>query len=109
MAFLARSTGWILILVALAVLGYEAMPLLDGGSFKLHAWGELWYRLHPSSLNMYQVAVERHVSAELWDQILAPLLTYKAVFVAAIPGFGLASMPAIIEILRRVVDGQIAT
>ena len=53
------------------------------------------------------VVVERYVSSALWDQVLAPLLLYKAVFVFAIPGLFAAALPGLIGILNRVIDGDV--
>ena len=107
MGFAVRTFGWSMILMALFAMGWEVWILLTDGTFKLSSWGELWYAAHPASLNLYQAVVERYVSSALWDQILAPLLLYKAVFVFAIPGLFVAALPGIVGILNRVIDGDV--
>ena len=102
MLIFLRFIGWVLIVVALVVLGIELWILATTGSFTLHTWGELWYRLDPGSLNLYQAVVERYLSPELWDKVLAPLLLEEAFFVFALPGLLLASLGAIVHLFRRV-------
>lgn len=103
MSTTARTTGAMLIFLALAVLSWDVMTVFEVGTFKLSTWGDLWHQLHPESLNVYQVVVEQHVSAAMWDQALAPLLLYKAVFVFAIPGLLLAAVPGLIVLLRQLI------
>lgn len=103
MAMTVRTTGTMLILLALAALSWDVMTVIEVGRFKLTAWGDLWHQVHPASLSDYQHLVERKISAELWDRVLAPLLLYKAVFVFAIPGLTLSAMPGLMFLLRQLV------
>ena len=102
MLIFLRFIGWILIFVALAALGIALWDLAMTGSFTFATWGELWYRINPGSLNLYQAVVERYLSPELWDKVLAPLLLEEAFFVFALPGLFLASLGGIIHLFRRV-------
>ncbi len=99
-----RSLGWLLLLLATAVLGSELFTLADTGELQLSSLGELWHGIHPESLRVVQSSVEGHVLVMLWDDLLAPLLPYKAVLVFALPGVFLASLPRLIELVNRTVE-----
>ena len=101
MSLAIRSLGWLLLLAAFAILGRELYVLADTGELKLSSWGELWYSLDPASLNLYQAVVERYISPELWDQVLAPMLLWDAFMVFAVPGAVLAALPRIVQIISR--------
>jgi hypothetical protein len=96
-----RTLGWLLILLATAVLGSELFTLADTGRFELSSLGEVWNGFHPESLRVVQTSVEGHVSVALWNDLLAPLLPYKAVLVFALPGVVLAALPSLIELVNR--------
>jgi hypothetical protein len=80
-----RALSLILIVAALAALAYDA---LAAGGFRLHALGEVWFTLHPASLQQLQPAIERHVAVWLWDPLILTLLQWPAAAVAG--GLGLA-------------------
>jgi hypothetical protein len=101
MSFVVRLVGWALICVALAIVGRELYLLAETGKLELSSWGQLWYALHPSSLNLYQAVVERYLSVELWDQVLAPMLLLDAFMVFAVPGVVLAALPRVVRIFTR--------
>ena len=100
MSFALRTTGVLFVILAAAAMCWELYILADTGHFQLSSWGELWFRLHAPSLNLYQAGVERHVSAVLWDRVLAPLLLWPAVLVFLIPGVLLIWLPRVSEMLR---------
>jgi len=101
MSLMVRFVGWTLLCLSLAILGRELYQLADTGKLVLSSWGELWFSLHPSSLNLYQAVVERYISTELWDQVLAPMLLWDAFMVFAVPGVVLAALPRVIQIFTR--------
>lgn len=96
--------GLLLLLPAFGALVWDFVALLDSGSFPLSAWGDLWYKLHAPSLNLYQAAVERHLSVTLWDDTLAPLLLLPALLLFGVPGAVLAGGPLLLESLKREDD-----
>ncbi len=100
MSFALRIIGVLFVIMAAAALAWELYILVDTGHFKLSSWGELWFRLHAPSLNLYQAVVERYVSTSLWDMVLAPLLLLPAVLVFLIPGVLLIWLPRLSEMLR---------
>ena len=109
---MARTTGLILILLAFATLGWDAMSmdpriLLQGNTSKLSTSADLWHLIHPESLNVVHAVVVTHISDALWDNYLAPVLLYKAVALFSVPGALLAAWPVVVAILQRIAEGHI--
>lgn len=100
MSFALRFIGVLFVILAAIAMAWELYILVETGQFKLSSWGELWFRLHAPSLNLYQAGVERHVSAALWDKVLAPLLLWPATLVLLIPGVLLVWLPRVSEMLK---------
>ena len=90
----ARIIGWILVALALALLGHEALSALEDGRYRLVALGELWFRIDQAagagSLNATQAFVQRYVWAWLWEGLIQPVLIAPAWLVFAVPGLLLA-------------------
>lgn len=108
MSSTVRTLGWLLILLATAALGWELYALAETGSFRLSSLGDLWHDLHPQSFGTVQGTLEGHVSAALWNGLLAPLLLRDAVLVFAIPGVLLASLPRLVEAINRSGEPEMA-
>ena len=98
---LLQLIGLLLLLLALGALAWDLFGFFDTGSFTLSVWGDLWYMLHPGSLNLYQAVVERYISVALWDETLAPLLLLPAVIVFGLPGLLLTGVPALLMSAKR--------
>ena len=81
--------GWLLVLAALAVLGYGALQRWDTGRFELVSAGQLWFDLHKESLQLLEPALVRHVWEPLWDPVMLTLLTWPAAAVLGVPGLAL--------------------
>ncbi len=99
MSVAVRFLGWLLLLAAVGIMGRELYLLAHTGKMKLLSWGEFWYSLHPASLNLYQAVVERYISQQFWDNVLAPLLLFDAFLVFAVPGAVLVALPRVIRIV----------
>jgi hypothetical protein len=79
---IGRLLGWILLLAGLFILARDLI-LLEAG-FDLFAGlgthgapivlGELWYAVHPASLQLLQPAIQRHIHPALWDSVVQPIL-----------------------------------
>jgi hypothetical protein len=80
---IGRFLGAVLLLAGLFVLGRDLIVLYAG--FDLLAWlgtqhgapivlGELWYAVHPASLQLLQPAIQRHIHPALWDWVVQPIL-----------------------------------
>ena len=103
-----RLLGWLLLLPAGCVIGWELAILAETGTFRLYTLGELWFELHPASLSAYRGMVEQHVSSMLWDKILAPMLLRQAVVVFALPGLALTTIPWLVDQLRHAGEPSMA-
>jgi len=77
--------GWLLLLAALAVAGWELLAPSETAGFALRPLGELWYRLSPGSLNLLQAIVERYIWPPLWDPAIVGVLRLPALLVFAVP------------------------
>jgi hypothetical protein len=83
-----RIIGWVLLLVGLVILSRDLLVL--GPGYDLFAWlgpqphaapivlGELWYAIHPASLQLLQPAIQRHLHPALWDWVVQPVLLWWA-------------------------------
>ncbi|MXU65443.1 hypothetical protein [Oceanomicrobium pacificus] len=58
----------------------------QGDAFRFSDIGETWFALHPSSLQMFQPAVERYISVWLWESVLQPVLLWPLAPVLAVLG-----------------------
>ncbi|QQP92603.1 hypothetical protein IGS68_24500 [Skermanella sp. TT6] len=91
--------GGVLLLAGLAALGWDlwqwsemGSQMAAAGGLHLSAAGELWYRLHPGSLNLTQAVVQRYLMPELWDPVLLTVLLWPAALVLAVPGLALLAL-----------------
>jgi hypothetical protein len=73
-----RGFGWLLLLVTACVGFYEIYDYIETGNRALSALGELWFKLHTPSLNLFQAIVERYVHEDAWDAIVRPVLLRPA-------------------------------
>ena len=73
MLIFLRFIGWVLIVVALVVLGIELWDFAMTGSFAFSTWGELWYRMDPGSLITQQVDTEAFDAGHGLDCFVLPL------------------------------------
>ena len=89
-----RIIGWVLLALALVLVGHEALNALEGEGYNLIALGELWFRLDQAmgtaSLNVSQAFIQRYVWAWLWEGIIQNILSAPAWLVLGLPGMALA-------------------
>ncbi len=81
-----RIIGWILIVLAIATAGYEAVAWLTAKSYTAFAFGTLWSLIDLASLNVFQAAIQRHVWPLLWDGVIIPVLLTPSWVVFGVPG-----------------------
>ena len=83
---LGLTIGWLLIALAVAALGYEIWLPVQAGAYRMIAAGELWYRLHPGSLNLSQAVIQRYVHPSVWEPGIVTLLRWPAWSLLGAPG-----------------------
>lgn len=93
-----RIAGFLGVLLLLAALAVYATDPAESGPRVL---GQLWYDLHPGSLNLTQAIIERYIWAPLWDPAILSVLQLPAVLVFAVPGFVLVALALIAGWRRR--------
>ena len=75
---IGRILGWILILLALAVLAWDAWLLVADRMFAGETAGAFWFRMSPEGPNTWQAVIQRYVSPALWDDVFVPVLLWPA-------------------------------
>lgn len=85
-----RIVGGILFLAGALSGGYDLYHSVQIDRNDSTSLGELWYALHPGSLNVAQAAIQRHVSPALWDPWIQTLLVWPAW--AVLCGLGIVLM-----------------
>ncbi len=83
---MARFLALVFAALAAIVLAGDLWSGLAGeGPVRLGALGEWWFWLHPSSLQVLEPAIARHVAPWLWDPVMQTLLLWPlAVELAAV-------------------------
>lgn len=76
-----RGLGWLLLLITAVVGVYEVAEYVDNGEHALTALGELWFKVHASSLNLAQAVVQRYLHEAVWDYAVRPVLLQPALLV----------------------------
>ncbi|MCI4663383.1 MAG: hypothetical protein MRY74_01555 [Neomegalonema sp.] len=77
-----RFLAYIFFLLALAALGLDVWAMVQSGDpFAFRQLGQVWYDLHPSSLQTLQPAIERHIHEDLYAVAVRPVLLTPAVYV----------------------------
>jgi hypothetical protein len=83
---IGRVIGWLLIIAAAIALAHDLVGWYGTGVFRLAALGELWHEISPTTLELAQPAIQRHIAPWLWDDGVLRLLLFPAVLVFAVPG-----------------------
>ncbi len=71
-----RIIGWLFIVAAVIVFLRDAIAWYETGVFTPIALGKLWYDINPTSLELAQPAIQRHVAPWLWDAVVLVLLCW---------------------------------
>ncbi len=85
-----RVIGWLLIVLAVATAGHEAITSLDAGAYDSLAFGELWAKIDLASLNLVQAVIQRYVLPWLWDEVILNIILLPAWLVLGVPGIVMA-------------------
>lgn len=83
MRLVLRLIGLAFLVAAVAVVARDVVS--GAGPFDTDA-GALWYRIHPYSLGLAQVVVQRYLLPEIWDPGIVTILLWPAALVLAVPG-----------------------
>jgi ABC-type Fe3+ transport system permease subunit len=86
MRIVGAIIGWILVLLACAAAGLDALDAVANGAMRLRPAGEVWYKLDAPSLNLIQAVVERYIWPTLWDPIILAVLQWPLALVFGVPG-----------------------
>jgi hypothetical protein len=87
---IGRFLAWLFIALGLGVFAYDVWVFLNSGAVRLTALGQLWYWIHPGSLNLVQAVVERYIHPFLWDPIIINVLLAPAAAVFLVIGIAFA-------------------
>ena len=82
--------GLLLLALAMIALFYELFAASSNGGYRAIAAGELWFHLHPYSLNLSQAVTQRYLLPALWDPIIISILQWPAWSILGAPGAVLA-------------------
>jgi hypothetical protein len=85
-----RIAGWVLLLLAAAAVGYEAVAAMGSGAWRLKALGEIWFAIDVGSLNLMQAVIQRYLSPYLWEPVITSILLLPAWLAFGAPGALLA-------------------
>jgi hypothetical protein len=86
MRIVGAIIGWILVLLACAAAGLDALEAVASGAMRLRPAGEVWYKLDAPSLNLIQAVVERYIWPTLWDPVILAVLQWPLALVFGAPG-----------------------
>ena len=78
--------GGLLMALALVTLGYDLYRLSAGLGRGFSPLGQIWFDLHPGSLNLVQAVLERYVWQPLWDPGITSVLLMPALPLFLVPG-----------------------
>ena len=87
---IGRFLGWLLLALALVMLVRDMLAWAQGGPLTFITVGELWNNVSPSTLQVAQPAIQRHIAAWLWEPVIVSILLRPAVLVFGVPGLVLA-------------------
>ena len=85
-----RIAGWLLVALALLLLGVELVVSLEAGAYQGLALGQVWFRLDGASLNLVQAVVQRYLLPELWDPVAIEVLQWPGWLTFGLPGLAVA-------------------
>ena len=84
--FLLRFIGLLLLALAFIFVVYDGMKSIADGGIFFTKFSQIWIDLHARSLELLQLAVERHVNVEVWQNGVAPVLNQPVFAVCGVLG-----------------------
>ncbi|WP_421708062.1 hypothetical protein [Algihabitans sp.] len=103
MRLIFHLLGWVLVLCGLVVFAGDLWAYLTLDRFALRPFGEVWAAIDRDSLAVVQPAIERHVWAPLWQDVIFPILLWPAAPVL----FCLGGLLALVTRRRRKVKQRL--
>ncbi len=85
-----RIAGWLLLALALLLLGVELVASLEADAYQGLALGQVWFRLDAASLNFAQAVIQRYLLPELWDPVAIEILQWPGWLTFGLPGLAAA-------------------
>ncbi|NKB18988.1 MAG: hypothetical protein GKS01_00445 [Alphaproteobacteria bacterium] len=85
---ICRILGYLLAIIAVAAVGYEAWQAVGNGGWKIITLGELWFTLDAQSLSVSQAGIQRYVAPWLWEPVITTILLW--------PGWAVFGVPALL-------------
>ncbi len=85
MILIGRVIAVLLLMAAALVMLQDAIGWYSTGVFEPTVVGKLWYQLSPTTLQLAQPAIQRHVSPWLWDNVIIYVLLFWAAPTFAVP------------------------
>ena len=82
---ICRFLGYLLAIITLATVGYEAWQAVTNDGWKVIALGELWFKLDAQSLSISQAGIQRYVDPWLWEPIITTILLWPSWVVFGVP------------------------
>lgn len=81
-----RVLGYVLAIIAVAAVGYEAWQAVANDGWEIIALGQLWFTLDAQSLSVSQAGIQRYVAPWLWEPVITTILLW--------PGWAVFGVPA---------------
>jgi len=100
----AKLSPMIVLRLALGLLGLgfltiaswalvlDGLRLISDEPFRWISTGEMWFRLHPDSLQIAQPVIQRYILPQLWDPVIQTVLLWLAMAVCGVLGLAFALM-----------------
>ena len=85
MIMTGRVIAVLLLIAAAAVTVQDAMAWYNTHVFEPTVIGKLWFQLSPTTLQLAQPALQRHIGPWLWDNVIVFLLQFWAAPTFAVP------------------------
>lgn len=73
-----RTLGWMFIVFGVVILGRDCARWIEFSYFTPTPLGQIWYLIHPGSLNVSQAFIERYVAVWLWQDAIGLALRWPA-------------------------------
>jgi hypothetical protein len=84
--FLLRFLGLWILAAAFVSLVIDGTKWIAGNADPITKLGKIWYDINPTSLQLFQAGIERHVAVWLWNPVIQPVLDQPTWLVLGVIG-----------------------